>query len=177
MASLRKSLARLPAPVKLGIQERVYPKLLPEGETAPEWHLQSWDSSWHRQGKHWSILVFYPEDGGADDRAQLLSFQEHLPDFQRLNVKVFGINQAEAPSHEAFAKDAGISFPLLTDRGGSVARQFRACLQLPVKPLYLRTVYLVNPERKIRLGNRGAPSVAAIVRSVEALQQASKTGM
>lgn len=177
MASLRKSLAKLPAPVKLGIQERVYPKLLPEGETAPEWHLQSWDASWHRQGKHWSVLVFYPEDGGVDDRAQLLSFQEHLADFQRLNVKVFGINHAEAPSHEAFAKDAGISFPLLTDRGGSVARQFRACLQLPLKPLYLRTVYLVNPERKIRLGNRGAPSVAAIVRSVEALQQASKTGM
>ena len=43
--------------------------------------------------------------------------------------------------------------------------------------MYLRTVYLVNPERKIRLGNRGAPSVAAIVRSVEALQQASRTGM
>ena len=62
-------------------------------------------------------------------------------------------------------------------RGGSVARQFRACLQIPTMPMYLRTVYLVNPERKIRLGNRGTPSVAAIVRSVEALQQASRTGM
>ena len=36
-------------PIKRTIQERVYPRLLPEGETAPEWHLQSWDDSWHRQ--------------------------------------------------------------------------------------------------------------------------------
>jgi hypothetical protein len=41
----------------------------------------------------------------------------------------------------------------------------------------LRTVYLVNPERKIRLANRGAPAVAAIVRSVEALQQATRGKM
>lgn len=177
MASLRKSLAKLPAPIKRAIQERVYPNLLPEGETAPEWHLQSWDNTWHRQGKHWSILVFYPEDGGAEDRAQLLSFQEHLPALQKLGVKVFGINFAEAPSHKAFAEELGLGFPLLTDRGGSVSRQFRACVQVPGSPMFLRTVYLVNPERKIRLGNRGNPSVAAIVRSVEALQQASRSGV
>ncbi len=175
--SLRHTLARLPAPVKRALQDRLYPALLPEGETAPEWHLQSWDDTWHRHGKHWSILVFYPEDGGAPDREQLLAFQAHAADFQRLGVKVFAFNNAEAPSHAAFAKELGLTFPLLTDRGGSVARQFRACLQIPMAPMYLRTVYLVNPERKIRLGNRGNPSVAAIVRSVEALQQASKTGM
>ena len=177
MASPRKTLARLPAPLKRALQDRVYPKLLPEGETAPEWHLQSWDDSWHRHGKGWSVMVFYPEDGGDEDRAQLAAFQEQLPAFTRLGVKVVGINFAEAKSHAPFAKELGLGFPLLTDRGGSVARQFRACVQLPMSLIYIRTVYLVNPERKIRLGNRGNPSVPAIVRSVEALQQVSKTGM
>jgi peroxiredoxin len=177
MASLRKTLSKLPPPVKLAIQGRVYPKLLGEGETAPEWHLQSWDDSWHRQGKHWSVLVFYPEDGGPEDAEQLRAFQQHLDDFARLGVKVFGVNQAESASHASFAQELGVTFPLLTDRGGSVARQFRACIQLPLRPMYVRTVYLVNPDRKIRLANRGAPSVAAIVRSVEALQQAARGGM
>jgi len=178
LSSLRKSLAGLPAPVKRQIQERVYPKLLPEGETAPEWHLQSYDDSWHRHGRHWSVLVFYVEDGGAEDAAQLKQFQEHLADLTRLNVKVFGISSAEAESHKEFANEIGVTFPLLTDRGGSVARQFKACMQFPIAgPMNIRTVYLVNPERKIRLGNRGNPSVAAIVRSIEALQQATKTGM
>ena len=175
--SLRQTLSRLPEPVRRAIQDRAYPALLPEGETAPEWHLQSWDDTWHRHGKHWSVLVFYPKDGGAADRDQLLAFQQHVEDFTRLGVKIFAVNAAEAPSHAAFAQELGLTFPLLTDRGGSVARQFRACLQIPMSPMYLRTVYLVNPERKVRLGNRGTPSVAAIVRSVEALKQASKTGM
>jgi peroxiredoxin len=175
--SLRSSLRKLPEPVRRGVQDRLYPRLLAEGETAPEWHLQSWDDSWHRQGKHWSVLIFYVDDAGAEDRAQLQAFQAHKADFDRLGVKVFGVNGAEGPSHRALAEAAGITFPLLTDRGGPVARQFRACLQLPLSPMLVRAVYLVNPERKIRLANRGAPSVEAIVRSVEALQRATRGGM
>jgi alkyl hydroperoxide reductase subunit AhpC len=41
----------------------------------------------------------------------------------------------------------------------------------------IRSVYLVNPERKIRLANRGAPSVEAIIRTIQALQQVTKAGM
>lgn len=175
--SLRHQLAKLPDPVKRAIKDRVYPKLLPEGETAPEWHLQSYDNSWHRQGRHWSLMVFYVEDGGEVDRQQLLEVQKFKPDFDRLGVKVFACSNAEAEPHEAFAKELGLDFPVLVDRGGSVARQFKACMQVPGASLMVRTVYLVNPERKIRLGNRGTPSIEAIVRSVEALQQASKTGM
>lgn len=175
--SLRSTLARLPAPIKRSLQETLYPSLIPEGETAPEWHLQSWDNSWHRHGKHWSLLIFYPSDSGEEDAAQLRAVQAELPTLTRLGVRAFGFNPAEAPSHAAFAKAQSLTFPLLTDRGGSVARQFRACLQVPTAPMYLRTVYLINPERKIRLGNRGNPSIAAIVRSVEALQQVSKAGM
>lgn len=175
--ALRDMFHRLPESAQQMIREQVCPKLLPEGETAPEWHLQSWDDSWHRQGKHWSVMIFYPQDGGSDDRAQLQSVQKLMPTFERLKVKVFGINVAESESHRSFAQELGLSFPLLTDRGGSVARQFRACIQLPLKPVFIRTVYLVNPERKIRLGNRGNPSIEAILRSVEALQQASKTGI
>lgn len=177
MPALRNALRNLPAPLKRSIQERVYPALLPEGETAPEWHLQGHDGNWYRQGRHWTIMVFYPEDGAAEDTEQLKSFQEHLPEFERLGVKLFGFNLAEQPSHEKFAKEAGLTFPLMTDRGASVARQFKASLQIPTSPMYIRTVYLVNPERKIRLGNRGTPSVPAILRSIEALQSVSKTGM
>ena len=39
-----------------------------------------------------------------------------------------------------------------------------------------RTVYLVNPDKKIRLANRGAPPVEAIIRSIQALK-ATKAGM
>lgn len=175
--SLRTTLSKLPASVKTPIQDRVYPKLLAEGETAPEWHLQAQDDSWHRQGKHWSVMCFFTDGRSSPDKEELEALQQWLPEFVRLGVKVFGLTNQETWTNADLVKDLGLAFPILTDRGGSVARLFRSCLQLPVKPMYLRTVYLVNPERKIRLANRGSPSVEAIVRSVEALQKATKAGM
>jgi peroxiredoxin len=90
---------------------------------------------------------------------------------------VYGVNPAEADSHKSFADKCGYEFPLLVDRGGSVSRQFQCSLPMPYGAKVIRSVYLINPERKIRLANRGAPSVEAIIRSVEALQQATKAGM
>jgi peroxiredoxin len=175
--SLRQTLSKLPDPVKTTIQERAYPKLLAEGETAPEWHLQASDDSWHRQGKSWSVMFFFVDGEQDPDRSELLSFQKNLPEFTRLGAKVFAITNKETWTNADLVKDLGLGFPVLTDRGGPVARLFKACLQLPLRPMYLRAVYLVNPERKIRLANRGTPSVEAIVRSVEALQKATKAGM
>ncbi len=176
MSTLGKLASRLPAPVKQALKDALYPALLPEGETAPEWHLQSYDGSWHRQPTRWAILVFYPGDDTPGCTAQLQDFEAHYDRLKALSCEVFAINPAEADSHRAFAEKHGFRFPILTDRGASVARQFRCTLALPVGPNIIRTVYLVNPERKIRLANRGAPSVAAIVRSIEALQQATRDG-
>ncbi|MCB9758290.1 MAG: redoxin domain-containing protein [Alphaproteobacteria bacterium] len=173
------ALARaLPEPVKRAIKARVYPPLLAEGETVPEWHLQSWDGSWHRHNnRKWTVMVFYPGDDTPGCTRQLAELQERYPRFQELGAQVYGVNPAEAPSHQAFAEKLGLAFPLLTDRGGVVARNFKAAVQLPMRTLVLRTVYLVNPERRIRMANRGAPPADAILRSIEALQQATRAGM
>jgi peroxiredoxin Q/BCP len=168
----------LPDPVKRSIKDTVYPKLLAEGEIAPEWHLQSFDGTWWRHNpKRWHVMVFYPGDDTPGCTAQLQDFQEHLQQFTDLGAVVLGINQAEADSHRAFAEKFGFTFPLLTDRGSVVARQFRAAVQLPLKTLPIRTVYLINPERKVRLSNRGAPPASAIIRSIQALQQGTRRGM
>jgi len=175
--SLGSLLSKIPTPVKQAIKERVYPELLPEGETAPEWQLQDHTDKWYRLKKAWSVMVFYPGDDTPGCTTQLQEFQEYYTRIKELGCEVYAINPAEAPSHKAFAEKFGFDFPILTDRGASVARRFRASISTPMGPKIIRTVYLVNPERKIRLANRGAPSVAAIVRSIEALQQATKDGM
>jgi len=177
MFSLSALAIRVPTPVKQAVKDRLYPALLPEGETAPEWQLQGWDGKWHRLQKGWSILVFYPADDTPGCTRQLQEFQEHYAQLRDLGCEVYGVNPAEAQSHQAFAEAQGFDFPLLTDRGGSVARSYKASIPIGFKPRIIRTVYLVNPERKIRLANRGAPSVQAIIRSIQALQQATKGGM
>ena len=177
MPSIGGLIRKLPAPVKQAIKDQVYPELLPEGETAPEFQLQHYDNTWHRLRKQWSILVFYPGDDTPGCTRQLEEFQAHYEQLQALGCEVYAINPAEAPSHQAFAEKYGFTFPMLTDRGGSVARSYMATVSLPLRMWVLRTVYLINPERKIRLANRGTPSVEAIIRSIQALQQATKGGM
>jgi peroxiredoxin Q/BCP len=177
MPSIGGIIRKLPAPVKQAIKNQVYPELLPEGETAPEFQLQNHDDTWHRLKKRWSILVFYPGDDTPGCTKQLQSFQENHEQLKALGCDIYAINPAEAPSHKAFAEKYGFTFPVLTDRGGSVARRYRATVSVPMRMWVLRTVYLINPERKIRLANRGNPSVEAIIRSIQALQQATKDGM
>jgi peroxiredoxin Q/BCP len=175
MPSLGDLARRVPEAQRRALADGLLPRPLPEGETAPEWQLQSWDGSWHRLQRRWSLLIFYPADHTPGCTLQLQDVQAHLPQLQALGCEVYGINPAEAPSHRSFAESCQLGFPLLSDRGASVARRYQATLPLLGK--VLRTVYLINPAGKIRLANRGAPSVAAIVRSIEALKEATRGGM
>jgi peroxiredoxin Q/BCP len=176
--SLRDLLNKIPTPLKQAVKDKVYPEMVLEGSVAPEWTLQDHSDNWHRmKGDKWTLLVFYPGDDTPGCTLQLQEFQRHYSRLQELGVEVFGVNPAEADSHEAFASKCSFTFPLLVDRGGSVARQFKCSLPMPYGAKVIRSVYLINPERKVRLANRGAPSVEAIIRSVEALQQVTKDGM
>ncbi len=175
---LRSSLSKLPEPVKLALKDHIYPALLAEGETVPEWHLQAHDREWHRQGVYWSVMQFMPAcPGDPQVERQLLDMQKHHARFQELDARVFAILPAEETQLSALAGRLGLDFALLTDRGASVSRQFRACIQLPLRPLMVPAMYLVNPKREVRLSNRGYPSVEAVARSIEALQQATRRGM
>jgi peroxiredoxin len=176
--NFRDLLNHVPTPLKQSIKAKVYPNMILEGNEAPEWTLQDHEDKWQRmRSKQWTVLIFYPKDDTPGCTDQLQQFQAHLDAFKALGVAVFGVNPAEAESHKAFAEKIQIEFPLLVDRGGSVARQFKCSLPMPYGAKIIRSVYLINPERKIRLANRGAPSVEAIIRSVQALQQATKSGM
>jgi len=175
---LRKLLNKVPTPIKQAVKDTVYPDMLLEGSLAPEWQLPDQHGNWHRmKGPNWFLLVFYPGDDTPGCTLQLAEFQRNLATFQELGVSVFGVNPAEADSHHAFAEKCGYDFPLLVDRGAAVSRQFHSSLPMPYGSKVIRSVYLINPERRIRLANRGAPSVEAIIRSIQALQQATKKGM
>jgi peroxiredoxin len=172
------TLSRLPEPLKRFLKDRVYPRPLAEGAEVPEWHLQAHDREWHRQGVFWSVMQFLPacpEDPRVG--AQLLALERQLPRFQALKARVFAVFPAEEAELWSIAARHGLTFPLLTDRGLSVSRRFAAALQIPLRPVVIPTLYLVNPERRVRLANRGYPSVEAVVRSIEALQQATRAGM
>ncbi len=174
----RAVLSKLPESIKRPLKDAFLPRPLPESEAIPEWHLQAHDRSWHRQGVFWSVMQFMP--ASTDDpqvEAQLLELERHAARLRELDARVYVVMPAEEDVLQDIAERLALSYPLLTDRGASVSRRFQAAVQLPLRSVMIPTLYLVNPQRKIRASNRGYPSVEAMVRSIEALQQATRAGM
>ena len=72
------------------------------------------------------ILVFYPADWEPVSQQQLTLYQVHLASFERLDAALLGISTDHTWSHGAFARAAGIHYPLLSDAHpkGAVSRAY-----------------------------------------------------
>ena len=72
------------------------------------------------------VLVFYPGDDTPVCTKQLCDYRDHIGVFGDLGVQVIGLNHHGESSHEAFAKKHHLPFPLLSDEGGKVCKQYGA---------------------------------------------------
>jgi peroxiredoxin len=99
------------------------------GDLAPDFTLPSTQGSVHlseRLAKQPVLLVFYPGDDTPVCTKQLCNYRDHMGVFSDLGVEVLGINPQSESSHAAFAKKHALPFPLLSDQGGAVCRQYGA---------------------------------------------------
>ena len=72
------------------------------------------------------ILVFYPADWEPVSWEQLTLYQDHLAGFGRLGAVLFAVSTDHIWCHSAFARAAGIHYPLLADAHpkGAVSRAY-----------------------------------------------------
>lgn len=99
------------------------------GDLAPDFTLPSTEGETtlsERLGAGPVLLVFYPGDDTPVCTRQLCNYRDNLAVFADLGVQVLGINPQSLDSHEAFAKKHGLPFPLVSDVGGSVCKQYAA---------------------------------------------------
>jgi peroxiredoxin len=77
------------------------------------------------------ILAFYPADWSPVCGDQMALYNEILPDFHKFGAELLGISVDGPWSHEAFAKDRHLHFPLLADfePKGAVAKTYGAYRQ------------------------------------------------
>jgi peroxiredoxin Q/BCP len=104
------------------------------------------------------VLVFYPGDDTTVCRAQLCEFRDRWETVRERNAVVFGVNPADAVSHQRFRENSKLPLPLIVDRGRRIAELYRAN-GLMVK----RTVYLIGPDGVVRYAKRGKPSVQEVL--------------
>lgn len=97
------------------------------GDPAPKFRLAAGD------GSHVSlddflgkklVLYFYPKDYSAGCTREACSFRDSYSAFKELGAGIVGISPDRASSHEKFAKDKQLPFPLLSDSDGSTRRAY-----------------------------------------------------
>lgn len=134
---------------------------LPVGSDAPPFTLRDDSGSEvsleKLRGKN-VVLVWYPGDDTRICRQQLCEFRDAWSAATSKNVQIFGVNPQKPESHTRFRSKYSFPFPLLVDEDQKVGKLYHTN-GLVVK----RTVYLIDPNGKIRYAKRGKPDVSEVL--------------
>ncbi len=99
----------------------------------------------------WLVLLFYPLDFTFVCPTELTAFSDRLDELQGIGAEVVGISTDSVHSHRAWIKTpreengvAGLQYPLASDTGGKLARQYNILVE--EEGIALRGLYIINPE-------------------------------
>lgn len=117
----------------------------------------------------WLVLYFYPRDFTSGCTLEARGFQQELPRFRARNAEVVGISADRPDDHAAFCSSEGLVYPLLSDPGGRVSRQYGSWMA----PFSLRHSFLIDPQGILRArwtGVRPAGHAREVLAELERLQ-------
>lgn len=99
------------------------------------------------------VLYFYPKDNTPGCTTESCSFNDALPDFDKLNAKIIGISKCSVAKHDKFKAKYGFKFPLASDEHNDVCERYGVWTQ---KSMYgkifngiERSTFLIDEEGKI----------------------------
>jgi peroxiredoxin len=104
------------------------------------------------RGRHNTVLLFVPAAFSGACTEELCDVSGGLAGLEAEGAKVYGISSDTPFALEAWAKHAGIAFPLLSDRKLEAARAYGVVLDdfLGVGPAHQRSVFVVDKEGIVR---------------------------
>jgi peroxiredoxin (alkyl hydroperoxide reductase subunit C) len=99
----------------------------------------------------WLILLFYPLDFTFVCPTELIHFSDRLEEINGIGAEVLGISTDSVHSHRAWLKTPqdqngieGVKYPLASDVGGKLARQYN--ILVDEANIALRGLFIINPE-------------------------------
>ncbi|MEM0382030.1 MAG: peroxiredoxin [Nitrososphaerota archaeon] len=122
-----------------------------EGETCPDFSLPSTEGEFRlseKLGKNrYIVLYFYPRDDTPGCTAEACSFRDNMGVVSRYGAEVYGISTDGVERHRKFISKHNLTFPLLSDRKGEVARLFDAYNSM--FRTAKRKTFIISPAGKI----------------------------
>ena len=94
------------------------------------------------------VLFFYPKDNSPACTLEACSFRDSYEVFQEAGAEVIGVSGDSDSSHQGFANRFRLTYPLLSDRDGSLRKLYCVPKTLGIFPG--RVTYLIDREGVIR---------------------------
>lgn len=112
-------------------------------------------------GKKRTLLVFYPVDQTPGCRNQLSAIAQSIDYFRALDTEPYGVNEANAESHQRFIDELSLPFDLLIDEQFDVAEAY-GCVR-ETQRMNARTVIIIGKNGKVIYREAGSPDPAALL--------------
>jgi peroxiredoxin Q/BCP len=101
---------------------------LKEGDKAPDFTLPATGGNTVSlsdfRGQKNVVLYFYPKDNSSGCSKEATSFRDLMPEFEKADAVVLGVSADSLESHEKFARDYSLPFPLLSDESKEVSTAY-----------------------------------------------------
>lgn len=149
------------------------------GQTAPDFRLRGPEGQFFTLSEHAGrmnvVLVFYGLAFSGTCAHQLPQVQKALPELEALDAAVFGISVDSHFANAAFARQLGVTFPLLSDFKRETAAAYGVLI--PEAGIAWRSVFAVDKRGKIAYRDLSPaptepdqiPKVEAVVEALRAL--------
>jgi peroxiredoxin Q/BCP len=104
-------------------------------------------------GKSSVVIYFYPKDETPGCTTEACSFRDLYKDFEAVSSAVVGISPDTADSHQKFAENHALPFPLIADPDHAIAEAFGAWKEKKnYGKVYMgiqRSTYVIGKDGKI----------------------------
>ncbi len=115
-----------------------------------------------------TVLYFYPKDDTPGCTKEACAFRDRMPDYERADIRVYGVSLDSPESHRRFREKYNLNFPLLTDEDGRAADAL-GVLRESGKSAN-RVTFLLDPDGRIA---RVYPEVSPETHADEILEDAA----
>jgi peroxiredoxin (alkyl hydroperoxide reductase subunit C) len=160
------------------------------GDTAPNFQIDSQKGKidFHEFiGNSWCFFFSHPADFTPVCTTEMGRTAQLASEFEKRNVKPLGLSTDSVEEHNKWISDVNdtqktdLQFPIVADTDQKVAKLYEMIHPDQSKTAAVRSVFIIDPENKIRLTMTYPMSVCRnfdeILRSIDALQTADKFGV
>ena len=123
-------------------------EVLAIGAPAPEFELSDQAGQLHSLEDYrdqWVVLYFYPKDETPGCTTEACEFRDNIFEFRKINGQILGVSFDDVESHQKFAENYDLPFPLLADTEGNAAEAYGVKTKMSGMTVAKRQTFLIDP--------------------------------